>query len=314
MTDSNSFFNAVNAAEHIVLIAHINPDADTLGSASAMYTQMLRLQKKVTFFCATENIDPRLAFLPWFDKIRHQFPSSADLAISFDCATKVRLGVEVAIPLINIDHNGSNELYGDLNILNTDAISTTQVVYDLLKKHDVKPNMKMATALYAGLLDDSWSFQSKRVDESIFTLAVSLAEAGAQLRECAEQLFKRHSLAALRLKGLILQDLQLFEGGRVAVMKVSREMMLQSGAHPRDCEAALHESMGLPTVKIALMVRQKKDGSIKGSLRCKNGIDVSRIAEIFGGGGQRSAAGFDMTEIEIDAAVDTVLIQIQKEF
>jgi len=299
MTDSTSFFNAIDSAQHVVLIAHINPDADSLGSASAMYTQMLRLQKKVTFFCATETIDPRLAFLPWFDKIRHQFPSSADLAISFDCGTKAKLGVEVAIPLINI--------------VNTDAICTTQVVYELLSKYEIKPNVKMATALYAGLLDDSCSFQSERVNESTFTLAASLAEAGAEVRKCAEQLFERHSLAALRLKGLILQDLQLFEDGRVAVMKVSQEMMLQSGAHLSDCETALHESMGLPTVKMALMLCQRKDGSIKGSLRCKHGIDVSKIAEIFGGGGHRSAAGFDMTEIEIDAAVNTVLIKIQKE-
>jgi len=306
-------FERIEAARHIVLIAHINPDADSLGSASAMYTQMLRLQKKVTFFCATENIDTRLAFLPWFDKIRHQFPSSADLAISFDCGTKGRLGVEAAIPLINIDHHGSNTLYGDLNIVDTGAVSTTQVVYELLFKHGIKPNTKMATALYAGLIDDSISFRSERVSENTFTLAASLVNAGAQTRECAKQLFERHSLAALRLKGLILQELQLFEAGRIAVMKVSREMMLQSGAHPSDCEAPLYESMGLPTVKIALMLRQKQDGSIKGSLRCDHSIDVSKIAESFGGGGHRYAAGFEMADIEINAAADAVLRKIQKE-
>jgi len=307
------FFEKIAASQHIVLIAHINPDADSLGSASAMYTQILRLQKKVTFFCATENIDRRLAFLPWFDKIRHQFPSSADLAISFGCGTKAGLGVEVVLPLINIVHHGSNVLNGAINIVDKDAISTTQVVYEVLNKHAIKPNAKMATALYAGLIDDSLSFQSEYVNEKIFVMAAALSRAGAQTRICAEQLFERHSLAALRLKGLILLELKLFEAGRVAVMKVNREMLLQSGAHSSDCVAPLHESMGLPTVEIALMLRQKKDGSIKVSLRSSNGFDVSKISEIFGGGGHSHTAGFELTGTEIDAAAEMVLMKIQKE-
>ena len=306
-------FEKIDAAEHVVLIAHINPDADSLGSASAIYTQMLRLQKKVTLFCATEDIDPRLALLPWFDKIRNQFPLSADLAISFDCGSYEQLGVEVTSYLINIDHCSLNTQYGDLNIVDTGAISTTQVVYKLLEQYGVKPNAKMATALYAGLLDNSLGFRSERTDEKTFMLAASLCQNGAQTRVCVEALFERTSLAALRLKSLMLQELQLFKEGRIAVIKVSQEMMLQSGAHLRDCEAVLYESLGLATVEAVLMLLQKRDGSIKGSLRCKSGLDVSNIAEIYGGGGDKTAADFEISGIEIDAAADNVLTKIQKE-
>jgi len=191
-------FQAIEKAEHIVLIAHVNPDADSLGSASAMYTHLLRLEKKVTLFCVTQRIDPRLAFLPWFDRMRHQLPAKADLAISFDCGAYKRLGVELTCPLINIDHHRSNECYGDINIIDTTAISTTQVLFDAFKAGDIKINPKMATALYAGLLDDSHGFLAAKTDERSFQMAAELTQAKAEIGRCADELFQRHSLAALR--------------------------------------------------------------------------------------------------------------------
>ena len=306
-------FEKIDAASHIVVIAHINPDADSLGSASAMYTQMLRLQKKITFFCATENIDRRLAFLPWFDKIRHQFPSSADLAISLDCGSYARLGVEPDCFLINIDHHSANSAYGDMNIIDTGAISTTQVLFELFEQENITPNVKMATALYAGLLDDSFGFLSEKVDTQAFKMAAELCEAGALVHQCAVELFQRHSLAALRLKGLMLQEMRLADEGRIAILTVSLEMMLQSGAHGADCEAALHESMGLPTVQSALLLREKSNGVLKGSLRSETTLDVSAIAEYFGGGGHYHAAGFEIAEMSMAEAEREILKKMRKE-
>jgi phosphoesterase RecJ-like protein len=307
-----SVLETILSASHIVVVAHVNPDADSMGSASAMYTQLMRWQKKATLFCATEQVDPRLAFLPWFDTMRPQFPSSADLAICFDCGTSTRLGTEVPCPLINIDHHASNEAYGDLNLIDATAISTTQVLYDFFTAEGIIPNAKMATALYAGLLDDSHAFLGAKTDERTFATAQALVRFGADIRTCATELFERHTLAALRIKGLMLKELRLKCDGRVAVMLVSREMMEATGAKAVDCEAALEESTGLPTVETALMLRENRDGSLKGSLRSQR-HDVARIAKAFGGGGHRHASGFEMEHIALEDAFEKVMTLLQKE-
>jgi len=307
-------FEAIENAQHIVLIAHINPDADSLGAASAMYTHLMRLEKKVTLFCVTERINPRLAFLPWFDKMRHQFPKGAELAISFDCGAYKRLGVEVGCDLINIDHHKSNEAYGTINVVDTTAISTTQVLFDLFNANGIKINPKMATALYAGLLDDSHSFLAPKTDARSFTMAAALTEAKAEINACALALFHHNSLAALRLKGMMFEKMYLLLDARVVIHLVTREMMQASGGREVDCEAALEESMGLPHVELALMLRENRNGTVKGSLRCVGELDVERIAKEFGGGGHRHAAGLDVEGSSLDALCQKLLTVIKEEF
>ncbi len=307
-------FEAIQNAQHIVLIAHINPDADSFGAASALYTHLMRLEKKVTLFCVTERINPRLAFLPWFDKMRHQFPQGADLAISFDCGAYKRLGVEVTCDLINIDHHKSNEGYGTINVVDTAAISTTQVLFDLFREHGIKINPKMATALYAGLLDDSHGFLAPKTDAGSFKMAAVLTEAKADISACAQALFHQNSLAALRLKGMMFEKMYLLFDARVVIHLVTREMMAASGGREVDCEAALEESMGLPHVELALLLRENRNGTLKGSLRCVGELDVEAIAKIFGGGGHRHAAGFDVEDSSLDALYEKLLTVIKEEF
>lgn len=307
-------FERINHAEHIVLIAHENPDADSLGSASAMYSHILRLQKRVTLFCATERIDPKLGFLPWFEKIRHQFPESADLAVAFDCGTATRLGVEPECDLINIDHHSSNEAYGTINAVDTKAISTTQVLYDLFLTEGIKVNPKMATALYAGLLDDSHCFTSTKTDAAVFSMACELLRCGADIALCSKSLVQTLSLAAMRLKGWMLTHAALSCEGRIVTILVSNAVMEATGARQVDCEAALEESLFLPTVEVALMLRENRDGSIKGSIRAKQGIDLAAFAHQYGGGGHAHAAGFTLRDISLEDAGRKIIKALKKEF
>ncbi|MBU1659724.1 bifunctional oligoribonuclease/PAP phosphatase NrnA [bacterium] len=290
----NEILKKIEEASHIVVLAHASPDADSLGSASALYTQLLRFHKKVTFFCVTENINHSLAFLPWFEKIKHTFPSSADLAISLDCASRERLGINVECALINIDHHGSNTNFGEINLVDTLCISTTEVLYNFFKSNDISINPKMATALYAGLLCDSRGFLNDTLAGTAFACAKELIECGADNKTCNKYLMKYLTLAAFRLKGLMYQNMRLFHDGRISVFCVSNDDILSTGAEEKDCEKVLEESLYLPSVEIALLIRENKDLSIKGSLRSSSEFDVSKIAHKFNGGGHRNRAGFNV--------------------
>lgn len=310
----NEILQKIQKAEHIVLISHVNPDADSLGSASAMYTFLLQNHKKVSWFCKTHNINQKLSFLPWFEKIKPAFPNSADLAISLDCASTERLGVHVECELINIDHHVTNTNYGDLNFVQPEFISTTAMLYDFFKANNAKINKKMATSLYAGILDDSDAFLSQSVDGMTFATVCELIELGADFQLCNKKVLKSVSLAALRLKSVMFKNMTLEQDARIALFCVSHEDMRASGAVAEDCKAPLEESLYLPSVEVALLLRQKKDFTIKGSLRSGFDVDVSKIAVKFGGGGHARRAGFEIDEvISLDEAKIKILNLLKKE-
>ncbi len=302
----------IENAKHVVVIAHVNPDADSIGSASALYTHVLRLHKKVSFFCATKNINQKFAFLPWFDKIRDSFPSSADLAVSLDCGTKSRLGIEIECDLINIDHHSSNTGYGELALVDTECISTSEVLYNLFKKNSVTINAKMATALYAGLLDDSKGFMDERVDGTTFALIQELIKSGAEYKVCNRFLRQYLSLGAFRLKAIMYQNMILCNEARVALFCVSNDDMKASGAVKEDCQSVLDEALYLPSVELSLLLKENSDLSVKGSLRSCTNIDVSKIASQFGGGGHVHRAGFNIQE-NLKDAKSIVMKLIEKE-
>ncbi len=303
---------AIENAKHIVVIAHLNPDADSLGSASAVYTTMLRLHKKVSFFCASKMRDEKLKFLPWVEKMRDVFPSDADLAISLDCGTHARIGTELAIDLINFDHHQSNDAYARFNVVNPKAISTTQVLFDFFKANDLAINAKMATALYAGLLDDSSNFLSLKTDASVFAMAQELCALGADVRACSRYVSQYLSLAGYRLKGAMMLAMNLHQDGEIALLHVSQAMLQKYGATPSDCEAALEEALHLPTVKVALLLRENTNKTLKGSLRSDGSVDVNSVAKLFGGGGHPHSSGFTLETNNMQDATQR-LIQLIKE-
>jgi len=291
----NNIIKRIDAAKHIVVIAHMNPDADSLGSASAIYTHLLRLHKKVSFFCATKNIDQKLSFIPWFDKIRDSFPSSADLAISLDCGDIRRFGVDVKCDLINIDHHESNSKFGEIFLVDDSCISTTHVLFNFFKENEISINKKMATALYAGLLDDSNGFLSDEVDGTVFAVSRELIECGAEYKLCNKFIMKYQTLACMKLKASMITNMTLVNDAKVALFLVTNEDIDRCGAIGEDCKIALEESLYLPTVELAILLRENPDSSLKGSLRSSGEFNVSTVASQLNGGGHKSRAGFALS-------------------
>ena len=308
----NPLVKALDDAKHILIIAHVNPDADSLGSALAMYIHILRLHKKVSLFCKTQKMNSALSFLPFFEKVRSTVPNDYDLALSFDCGAIKRLGLEVEAPLVNIDHHISNDNYGDINLVDTTAISTTQVLYDFFKANDLKINAKMATALYSGLIDDSESFTTQKTSLRSFEMASELLKCGADNALCVQKLFKERSLSSLRLKGKMLSAVKLSLEATVASTLVEKSFFEETGAYEMDCEEGLDESLELSSVKIAFMLRFTKDGRIKGSLRSCDGSDMNVIASAFGGGGHIHAAGFVVDGSSLQSVETEVLEKLKK--
>ncbi|MDK9694343.1 MAG: DHH family phosphoesterase [Sulfurimonas sp.] len=310
----NEIVEKIESATHIVLISHINPDGDSLGSASAMYSYLLQKHKKVSWFCATKEINQRFSCIPWIENVKTSYPFSADLAISLDCASKERLGTAVECTLINIDHHSTNSFFCMHNLVQSRALSTTEILYRFFQENGVKINKKMATALYVGLLEDSDGFLGNSVDGTTFATVQELITLGADFQNCNKKILKSTSLAALRLKAIMLKNMVLEHSATIAFFCVCDEEMKESGAVSRDAEGVLEESLFLPHVQVALLLRQKSDFSIKGFLRSDGSVDCSELALCLGGGGHANRAGFVLKEVtSLHEAKEKIINLIKKE-
>jgi phosphoesterase RecJ-like protein len=281
----------IESAKNIVLISHINPDGDALGSSLSMYPILKKMNKNVKVFNATKPLPEYLDFLPNFDKVTNILPKNIDLMISFDCGSFDRLGIENRPKfLINIDHHISNTKYGDINIIDPTAASTSQVVYELLKANCVDIDKDSALCIYTAIVTDTGSFQYESVSSKVFKIASELVEIGVKPDFVAKMLFQRDRLSRLRLLAKAYETIELCCDGEVAFVEVTREMMEITGAIKEDTDTIVNSVRALKTVEVACMLREDEEG-IKISLRSKNYADVSKIAQKYGGGGHIRAAG-----------------------
>ena len=311
MSEYTKALELIEKSKYILIITHVNPDPDSIGSALALSNLFHENRIKHKVFNVSDDLPQNLDFIPRFEKITNQLPAYFDLAISVDCGTYKRLGFELdpSIPLINFDHHKSNDSFGTVNIVDPMKSSTAELVFEFFKHNGLYITKNSATALYVGIYDDTLAFSLGRCDEITFEKINFLVECGASPSDIANKLLRRDSLAKYRIIPKVLDSLELFKEGEVASIIAKEEWFKQTGAHNRDCEDALDMVMSIAIVRIAFFVRVV-NGTSRVSLRSKGKIDVSAIAGKFGGGGHFNAAGCTLDMLDVEKAKDLVLKEI----
>jgi len=315
MTDMEYFAKEIVAYltrfDSVTILTHINPDADTIGTGLGIYNLLKADRSRcVEIVNISWNLPLYLDFLPGYERIKKSADFKESLIISCDCGSAERQGIEIVNrTVINIDHHQSNELYGTLNVVIPDAASASQVAYRLFE--EVMPISKeAATCFYAGLFSDTRYFTTSSVNEEVFAVAKSLVDLGVKPDEVAHHFTQRRSLASLRILQKAIENMRLYSNARIASMTLSRDEINATGACVSDMEEIVDYASSLATVEIGIFVMELEDG-VRVSLRSKN-VDVSKLAQIFGGGGHRLAAGFTLKQCKIDETMDTILEKIKE--
>jgi phosphoesterase RecJ-like protein len=278
-----NIIKSIENVNHIVVIADKEQTVDSIASASAFYTYLLMLHKKVSFFCIDKELRYKLSFLPWYEKIRGTFPSSGELAISFNCIDASSIGTKLECDLINISYIGTKLDFAKYNLIDTSAISTTQVLFNFFRSNNIKINKKMATSLYGGVLENTECFISDNMDGIIFAMVEELIRCGAEYKKCNKFLKKTQTLASLRLKAFIFEKIKLLNEARVALVLITQEDIKKTGATKDDIDKAFKEVLFLPTVEILVILKEKDDFSIDGSVSIDSGIDLKNLVTILDG-------------------------------
>ncbi len=303
-------WNLISKSRRIVLISHINPDGDALGSSLSLYPLLRDMGKKVTVVNITVPLPVRYDFLPNFDKIKSKLPEQFDLLISFDCGSFDRLGIDrQTVPLINIDHHITNTLYGDINLIDPALPSASSVVLRLLKENRIALRKDVSTCIYTALAEDTGFFSYDNVNKRTFEIAAKLIAAKADPSFIARQLKERNSLAKLRLEALTIEKLQLINHAMVGYAILNLDDFHKTGALRSDSDACVNLIRSLATVQLAILLIEEQEG-YKISLRSKESIDVAEIAFTMGGGGHKRAAGFNVQHKNTKKILDDILQKV----
>jgi len=290
---------------NFLVVTHVHPDADALGSLTAMGLLLGAMGKTYVLYC--ESQIPAFAhFLPLIPQVKTVLPES-DLyegVIFLDCADMHRMGKRVkdlnkSCSLINIDHHITNRNFGSVNWVDPDASSTCEMVHQLIPETGISLTADLATALYSGIYSDTGSFSFSNTTARVLSVCSELADHGADPFQIARHIHQPYSRERFQLFQYYLAQTEFSENGKVALVHLTGGMYSDTDTTPIDSSDFINYIKNIRNVLVAAQIQDVigPDGSIckhmyRVSLRSDGDVDVADIAFGFGGGGHRCASGF----------------------
>ncbi len=301
--------------QRILVTTHVEPDGDAIGSALAMY-HALRGAKKEAVVCLADSLPSYYRFLPGAQKIRDKIPAgfSPECVVILDCSDLSRTGdilrrVNPGVcTLVNIDHHDGNTRFGDFNLVERCA-ATGELVYVLAKDMGIPVSREMGMCIYTAILADTGGFRYRNTTRRSLLIAAEIVDLGVNPGEIAEKVFESYPMERFQVLGEALRNLQVSCGGKVADFFVSRNMLSGNGVSPSIVEGFVNYPREIEGVQVSVFFRERGDNQYRVSLRSKGKADVSLVAQVFGGGGHRNAAGC-LVEGPFETVRERVLHQI----
>jgi phosphoesterase RecJ-like protein len=290
-------------SDHFLVTSHVHPDGDGLASMLACGRILRRLGKQV-WLVSDGVLSQRYDYLPQIDTIvSYRAGLEAELpvanVITVDVPTLSRLErVARLIPpeaaILKIDHHPSDDHFGRFNYVDTTASSTAELVYRLCVGLEVPFDAALGTWLYTGIAFDTGRFRHSSTTPEALIIAGEMVHAGANPQLIAEQLFYEYRPTTLSLLASTLQSLECVLDGRVSMLSLDHAVLGQACYAGEDMDGFVDYAVSLQGVEVAVFLREHEPGQIRLSLRAKHDVDVRAVAEVFGGGGHRKAAGARM--------------------
>lgn len=306
-----------------VLLGHVDPDLDSVGSQLALGA-VLRARGKHVCLWSPAPLPKQYGFLPGLETISTTYPAgeSFDVAVALDTATADRLG-EAPVDLgdfgtvVNIDHHPTNQRFGALNWIDGRASCVGEMLFDLFERWGVEIGRDVAVCLYTSILSDTGGFAYSNTTARAFEAAAALIERGADPFAAWRRVFGSFPERRHRLLGLALETLALHGGGRIGTIRITQQMLAQAGAVMDDTERFVFFPRTVRGVDAAAVLREQADGRrVRVGLRSNvPAVDISRVAQRFGGGGHALAAActIDGTLDEVERIVVAAVADALKE-
>lgn len=299
-----SIIEAIENSENIVIVSHLRPDGDALGSQLALGLCLNNLGKNIIFINET-GVPDNLKFLPHSSLIKKpestQIEHTPDLVIALDTATIGRVGEQtlslfsnkINTKIINIDHHISNPLYGNINLIDSKASSTGEIIYDIIESSNWDFSNDILSCIYIAITSDTGSFRYASTTPRSLEIAKHILEYGVDTSSLSHQLYNNKPVRKIFLLKELLNNFKISANGKVAswilTLKVKKNLALK----PEDTEGLIDIPKSIEGVVVAVFFDECENNIVRLSSRSNDEslVDVNHICSLFGGGGHQLAAG-----------------------
>lgn len=308
-------YKQVLESQNIYIASHVQPDGDNIGSMLSLGLALKKLNKNVRLL-KSDEIPSDYMFLPNIDLIKdYDNIDEIDLFIALDSSDEGRLGknkdlLSKAKTILNIDHHISNTDFGHINIVDHNASSTGELMYDFIKYMNISIDEDMATCIYTAITSDTGSFMYDNTSAKTHEIAADLIKIGIDKRNININLYQNKSLERTKLFIKTMDNLELYFENKVGLAKITQDMLEDCNAKMEDSEGIISFIRDISPVEVAILLKEFSNNEIKVSMRSKRYIDVAKICSNFGGGGHIRAAGCTINE-SIEEAKALILNEIE---
>ncbi|MFN2454266.1 MAG: bifunctional oligoribonuclease/PAP phosphatase NrnA [Pyrinomonadaceae bacterium] len=284
----------IDSKRHFAITSHVRPDGDSLGSSLGLYWLLRALDKQVQVIMH-DPVPPAYRKLPGAKEVlvAPAMTEKFDAVFVIECSDATRPGLIDLDKqfLVNIDHHSTTALFGDINWIDSTASAVGEMIYNLCKAIGVRVTKEIAECVYTALVTDTGSFHYSNTSERTFKVASELVRAGVKPAKIAQAVFSSYPWSKIELLGAVLSTAKHDATGRVAWMRQTLEMQQLSGASEEDADGFVNYPLSVGCVEAVALLKEGEQGVYRTSLRSKGDVNVARVAEKFGGGGHRNAAG-----------------------
>ena len=297
---------ALRGAGRILLTMHRGPDGDALASALGLACALRELGREVIVYNPDE-LPYNFRFLRGANEVVRSLPAEAifDVTVATDSGSIERLGPglpprERRGVFINLDHHITTEPFGDVNYVDPQAAAVGVLVFKIIKGLGHPLSRDAAECIYASILADTGCFRYASTDPEALRIAAELLEAGVDPWEMTVRVYEQQPLARMKLLADVLATLQLAPDGKLATILITNAMLAKTGTHLDLTDGFINYARAIDGVEVAAALREpdrlRADDSTlqprwRVSFRSRGTVDVAEIAQRFGGGGHRNAAG-----------------------
>lgn len=318
MNSDNNIEYIIKNSKKILLITHINPDGDTLGSACGLKA-LIKTNFRNDCDILVDNLVQTYLFLPDLNKAKlyEKIDKSLvyDLVITVDVASPdrvepVKILFEKAHRTINIDHHPTNPKFADMNIVDAQASSTGEIILNIANQYGWNISKDCANSLYTAILTDTGSFKYSNTTAKTFQAASQLLSCGIKPNEIAQMCYDSYPKNFVMFQNYCMNNAVFTDNDKIAYTLVFKKDIEKFNVGP-DCTEGLTEKLrSISTTQIAFVAKELAPNLTKFSLRSKN-VDVSKVCIIFGGGGHKFASGCTINA-SVKQAVGKILVELRK--
>jgi phosphoesterase RecJ-like protein len=305
-----TIFAQLQTVQRILVVSHQRPDGDAIGSLLG-FGLALQAAGKTVQMVSADGVPTSCRYLVGYEQVVKKPEGAFDYIIVVDCSDIKRVGIEMQTypqPDLNIDHHVTNENFARFNLVDTRAVATSEILAELLPALGLPVTQVVASSLLTGLITDSLGFRTSNMTPKVLRLAADLTERGANLPELYNASLMQRSYNAIQYWAAGLSHLQ--RNGRMIWTTLTLADRKTADYPGRDDADLINELSSISDIDVALIFVEQSHHKVKVSWRAQPGIDVSQIAQSFGGGGHLAAAGAEI-QGNLEAVCHQVLLATQ---